>query len=81
MHRKANRNDEKTAQKQHKVAQKAYLQDLALARKGGDAAACYRVAMCMLTGVGCPTGLPKDVMNAEHDSWWGACRLTPGFRS
>ena len=65
--KKANKSDEK---KQQKAEQKLWTQDLAAARKGGDAAACFRVATSLSSGAGCPPHfMPEDVRGAELSSW------------
>ena len=65
--KKANKSDEK---KLLKTAQKRYVQDLAAARKGGDAAACFQVVTWLSSGAGCsPHFLPEDVRKAELDKW------------
>ena len=69
MHKKASKSDEK---KHLKAEQKLWTQDLAAARKGGDAAASFRVARWISSseGAGCPPHfMPEDVRTAELEAW------------
>ena len=62
MHKKASKSDEKKRLKLTlKAEQKLWTQDLAAARKGGDAAACFRVAKWLSSeGAGCPPHFMPD---------------------